>query len=148
MEIIGIGQTVVINNIEITALPVSHSIPGNAYWIDSKGGALVFSGDTGSSPEFWQTKNTKGKERKDNPYLKHLIIETSFTNAEINLAKLSGHYHPAQLLEDLKFLDSNCPIWITHLKPDEANKIMEELASHQDGKKQIKALQNLQILNF
>lgn len=148
LEAIEIGQTINIKNIEVTALPVSHSIPGNAYWIDSKGGALVFSGDTGSSPEFWQTINTKGKERKDNPYLKHLIIETSFTNAEINLAKLSGHYHPAQLLEDLKFLDSNCPIWITHLKPDEANKIMEELASHQDGKKQIKALQNLQILNF
>jgi glyoxylase-like metal-dependent hydrolase (beta-lactamase superfamily II) len=160
----------------ITALPVQHSIPGNGYWIDSGEGALVFSGDTGPAPEFWQAVNhlngnsSSEKASKQSPknnknnngnnaenvnqnYLKHLIIETSFTNAEQDLAKLSGHYHPAQLAADLQLLQAPCSVWITHLKPGFADAIMAEL--HQDLKTinskasdSVQALKNVQVLVF
>lgn len=156
----------------ITALPVQHSIPGNGYWIDSGEGALVFSGDTGSAPDFWQavnhlngnsgsekdskqraTNNKNNDENVDQNYLKHLIIEISFTNAEADLAKLSGHYHPAQLAADLQLLQAPCSVWITHLKPGYGDAIMAEL--HQDlkainskAKHSVQALKNAQVLVF
>lgn len=159
-ETIQIGQTVNVAQVQITALPVNHSIPANAYWIDSGEGALVFSGDTGPSTEFWLAVNAHLKQhanesmgKKDVQYLKHLIIETSFTNAEMNLAKLSGHYHPEKLIEDLRMLKANFPIWITHLKPEEASKIMQEISSgiqqnQADAWVQVQSLKNREILQF
>jgi cAMP phosphodiesterase len=158
-EVIDIGQTIAIGDVEITALPVNHSIPANGYWIDSGHGALVFSGDTGPSIALWNAINAKVNEieaeremskgvGKGRGYLQHLIIETSFTNAEHELAKLSGHYHPHSLATDLEHLQSNCPIWITHLKPDESTLILKEIALLLDGKRDAKPLQNGQLLTF
>jgi cAMP phosphodiesterase len=148
---IEIGQTIPLDQVKITALPVNHSIPGNGYWIDSGKGALVFSGDTGPSKDFWNAIDGKVKEEasnKDDNYLKHLIIETSFTNAESELAKISGHYHPELLASDLQKLSSACNVWITHLKPDESAKIMQEISHHLDGKYVAKSLKNGQLLPF
>jgi len=151
-EKIEVGQSIAIDQVQITALPVNHSIPGNGYWIDSGEGALVFSGDTGPSELFWNAINTKvqehGQGQSSNSYLKHLIIETSFTNAESELAKLSGHYHPDLLAKDLQGRSSACNVWITHLKPDESNKIMQEIALHLEGKHNAKSLKHGQILTF
>lgn len=161
-EVIDVGQTIIVGDVSITALPVNHSIPGNGYWIDSGEGALVFSGDTGPAPKFWQAvnqmhANKKGvqgeKQPDDISYLKHLIVETSFTNAEEGLAKLSGHYHPAQLAADLQLLQAPCSFWITHLKPGYGDAIMAEL--HQDlklinskARDSVQALKNAQVLVF
>jgi len=150
-ETIAVGQTVSVDQVQITALPINHSIPGNGYWIDSGEGALVFSGDTGPCAEFWNSINEKVIARsmdKGNDYLKHLIIETSFTNAESELAKISGHYHPELLASDLQKLDNVCNVWITHLKPDESTKIMQEITQHLDGKSIAKSLENGQPLTF
>lgn len=154
LKTIEVSETIVIDQVQITALPVNHSIPGNGYWIDSGEGALVFSGDTGPSDVFWDAINAKikGKQQEralnTKSYLKHLIIETSFTNAESDLAKLSGHYHPAALATDLAKLESPSQIWITHLKPDESAKIMQEIALLLDGKHAVQALKNEQALSF
>ena len=150
-ETIEVSQMVSIDQVQITALPVNHSIPGNGYWIDSGEGALVFSGDTGPCSEFWNAINEKANTKtiyKGNDYLKHLIIETSFTDAESQLAQLSGHYHPDQLSQGLQHLQSNPQIWITHLKPDESTKIMEEITLHLNDKRDVKALKNGQTLTF
>ena len=161
-EVIDVGQTITIGDVSITALPVNHSISAIGYWIDSGEGALVFNGDTGPAQQFWQAvnqihANKKGFQSEKQPddinYLKHLIIETSFTNAEEDLAKLSGHYHPAQLAADLQLLQAPCSIWITHLKPGFADAIMAEL--HEDlnvinskRKDLVQALKNAQVLVF
>jgi cAMP phosphodiesterase len=154
---IEVGQTISVDQVQITALPVNHSIPGNGYWIDSGEGALVFSGDTGPCAAFWSAINEKvnasgldkdkNKDR-DSDYLKHLIIETSFTDAEQGLAKLSGHYHPELLVADLQKLNSACNVWITHLKPDESAKIMEEISHHTAGKRKSESLKSGQLLTF
>ena len=148
---IAVGQIVSVDQVEITALPVNHSSPGNGYWIDSGKGALVFSGDTGPCAAFWHAINKKVNERSadtGNDYLKHLIIETSFTNAESELAKISGHYHPKSLASDLQKLSSACNVWITHLKPDESTKIMQEITQHLGDKNIAKSLKSGQLLCF
>jgi cAMP phosphodiesterase len=154
---IHLDETITLGKISIIALPVNHSIPGNGYWIDSGAGALVFSGDTGSSPEFWQAVNKLNQNSKidaiakstnNRDYLQHLIIETSFTNIESELAKISGHYHPELLVADLEKLNIACNVWITHLKPDEAINIMAELNNSQTNTTVIQRLQNRQVLSF
>ena len=152
LQAIEIGQTINVDQIQITALPVNHSIPANGYWIDSGEGALVFSGDTGPSKEFWEVVNSEMLENyRAQDYLQHLIIETSFTNAEQELAKISGHYHPESLAMDLQKLNTACQIWITHLKPDEAPKIMQEITSclkQSHTEFQAQSIKNGQILRF
>lgn len=145
-----LDETITLGKTSITALPVDHSIPANGYWIDSGEGALVFSGDTGPCTPFWDAINKKLSEKGKN-YLQHLIIETSFTNIESELAKISGHYHPELLVTDLDKLNGTCNVWITHLKPDEAPQIMQEITSslkRGNGKVQAQSLQGKQVLKF
>ena len=147
---IRLDETITLGKMSITALPVNHSIPANGYWIDSGKGALVFSGDTGPCTQFWDAISNKVSQ-KDKDYLQHLIIETSFTNVESELAKISGHYHPELLVADFDKLNSACNVWITHLKPDEAPQIMQEITSRLkrgSGKVQAQSLQGKQVLKF
>lgn len=134
---IAVGQTMDISRNDqkrlITALPVDHSIPAVAYAIESDSGTLVFSGDTGSSIEFFKALNQL-------PKLDHLIIETSFNDSEEALAKISGHLSPALLAKELAQLNHpTAQVWITHLKPDGGQSIFDEIAGT-TGPHQIKDL--------
>lgn len=105
----------------ITALPASHSIPATAYAISSESGTLVFTGDTGPCDALWEDVNKL-------KLLKHLIIEASFTDEEEALAKISGHFSPTMLMNELKKLQQvNVQVWVTHLKPDGGHAIMDEI---------------------
>jgi cAMP phosphodiesterase len=119
---IEINQIVNINHREIVALPVMHSIPANGYAVTSpSGNTLIFSGDTGPCDAFWQAANAT-------TYLKHLIVETSFNDAEEDLAKISGHFSPRLLVDDLsKLQQPQTQIWISHLKPDGGDSIFDEI---------------------
>lgn len=118
---ISLGQTIQIGVRSVTALPVQHSIPAVGYQIDSGSGKLVFSGDTGPCEEFWKAIN-----RLEN--VRHLLIENSFTDSNISLANISGHFCSSLLAKDFQHLTTtDMKIWITHLKPESADKIMGEL---------------------
>lgn len=114
------GETVMLSDRRIVALPANHSVPAVGYLLDSGAGSFAFTGDTTSCDEFWQAVN-----QVDN--LRHLMIETSFTNAEIALALISRHYCPALLLNGMDQLKSHPQVWITHLKPGEDAAIMQEI---------------------
>ncbi|MGY1490341.1 3',5'-cyclic-nucleotide phosphodiesterase [Methylobacillus pratensis] len=135
-----VGDEVEIAGRRIVALPANHSVPAVGYLLDSGSGSLAFSGDTTSCDEFWQVLN-----QVDN--LRHLIIEVSFTNAEIALALVSHHYCPALLLNGLDQLRSNPKVWITHLKPGEGSFIMHEIEGENRGLL-LQALQQGQWLSF
>lgn len=118
---IEIGQTLDMGAYNITPLPVRHSIAANGYAIESDSGTLVFSGDTGPHPAFWDAVNQYTN-------LKHLLIETSFTASEQDLADVSGHYSSRSIVKDLENLNStSAQVWISHLKPDGGNHIIQEI---------------------
>lgn len=118
---ISLAHTVQLGARSVTALPVRHSIPAVGYQIGSGEGKLVFSGDTGPCEEFWTVIN-----RLDN--VRHLIIENSFPDSNIALANISGHFCSTLLAKDFQHLaKADMKIWITHLKPESADKIMGEL---------------------
>lgn len=121
---LAVGDTVTLGARRMTVLPANHSVPAVGYLLDSGAGSFAFTGDTSSCDAFWQAVN-----QVDN--LRHLMIETSFINAEIALALISHHYCPALLLNGLDQLTSRPQIWITHLKPGAEKAIMQEIEAAQ-----------------
>lgn len=133
-------QPVTIAGRTFTALPVDHTIPAVAYRLDSGAGSLVFSGDTGPCDAFWQAIN-----QIDN--LRHLIIECAFPDREARLAQLSKHLCPSMLASELRKLERQCEIHITHLKPGLMELTMEEI-QHCLGEFKPQMLHNNQVFEF
>ena len=97
----------VIDERRITALPANHTVPAVAYQLDSGTGSLVFSGDTGPCPEFWAAVNRIGN-------LRHLVVETAFSNRERQLAMMSKHLCPSLLAEQMAGFTGNASTRIRH----------------------------------
>ncbi len=117
-----LGQTLSLGPRHFTALPAEHVVPACGYAMTSaQGQTLVFSGDTGPCPAFWQAVNQQ-------PQVQALIIETAFPNAEHKLAQAAKHLCPEQLAQELQQLRHPARIYITHLKPGAAELILQELA--------------------
>lgn len=135
-----VGDSVAINERVVTALPANHAVPAAGYQIDSGASSLVFTGDTVGSHAFWDVVNTISN-------LKFLIIETAFSNAERQLATISKHLCPATLASELSQLASQPETYITHLKPGEGDKIMQEIANNPSTAHCI-ALQHQQIFEL
>lgn len=121
---IRVGETVVLGKRQFTPVPANHVVPAVGFHLEGPNSSMVFTGDTTTCDELWPHVN----EIKN---LKYLIIETAFSTAEIELAKLSKHLCPSLLIEELKKL-KHTPwprIYITHLKPGEGEVIMREIDS-------------------
>jgi ribonuclease BN (tRNA processing enzyme) len=137
---IQLGQTVALGGRKITVLPANHVVPAVGFQIDSGAASLVFSGDTTSNDALWEVVNHI-------PNLRYLIIETAFSNAEKELAVLSKHFCPSMLAEELLKLKLEPEIFITHLKPGEAELIMQEVNECVHGFVP-KMLQNGRVFQF
>ncbi len=116
-----IGQPVDIGGGRIArALPAHHVVPAAGWHLDSGRGSLVYTGDTTVNDEFWPKVNAIAN-------LRHLIIETAFSNREQELARVSRHLCPEMLGRELDRLERSAEIHITHLKPGDYEAIMEEV---------------------
>ncbi len=136
-EELSLGQAVTINQKTITAVPANHVVPAVGYQIDSGAHSLVFTGDTAGGEAFWQAVN----QIKN---LKYLIIETAFSNAEADLAKVSKHLCPSALAAELANMQQPAEVFITHLKPGEDAMIMQEIKANPKTQ-HCNALQNQQV---
>lgn len=121
---IHIGETVTLGERRFTPVPANHVVPANGFHLEGPNSSMVFTGDTTTCDALWPHVNKISN-------LKYLIIETAFSSAEIELAKLSKHLCPSLLIDELKKLKhSPLPrIYITHLKPGEGEVIMREIDS-------------------
>jgi ribonuclease BN (tRNA processing enzyme) len=135
-----VGDAVRVNHKTISALPANHVVPAVGYQIDSGVNSLVFTGDTAGGEDFWRAVNKISN-------LKYLIIETAFSNAEAELARLSKHLCPNTLAAELAQLQSKAETFITHLKPGEDVKIMQEIAANPKTQ-HCQALQHQQLLDL
>ena len=139
-ETIELGKTVKLGERMITPLPANHVVPAVGFQLDSGTGSLVFSGDTTTCDALWEEVN-----RIDN--LQYLIIETAFSNIELDLALRSKHFCPSLLAKELVKLKRNPQIFITHLKPGEVELTMQEIAECVSGFMP-RMLQNGQVFEF
>jgi ribonuclease BN (tRNA processing enzyme) len=139
-ESIVLGETIDMGGRKITPLPANHVVPAVGFQIESGKTSLVFTGDTTTCDALWDTVN-----RIRN--LEYLIVETAFSNAEMDLAVVSKHLCPSLLDEELSKLKLNPNIYITHLKPGEVELTMQEIGECVRNFAP-KMLQNGQIFEF
>jgi cAMP phosphodiesterase len=125
-EALGFGEAFTLNDRTFTPLPVNHVVPACGLHVATHAGSLVFSGDTAHSDAFVAALNAI-------PDLRHLIIETSFENELVEIAKASKHHWPDSLAAELKMLSVAPEVWITHLKPGNESAIMNELREAAPG---------------
>lgn len=117
---LALGEAFTLKGRTFRPLPANHVVPACGLHVATESGSLAFSGDTTHSDAFVAALNAI-------PDLRHLIIETSFENALIGIAKLSKHHWPDSLAAELHMLDVRPEVWITHLKPGNETAIMNEL---------------------
>ncbi|CAK0763221.1 Beta-lactamase family protein [Gammaproteobacteria bacterium] len=120
------GETVQVNDLKVTVIPVNHSVPGVGYLVDDGSRAFAFSGDTTSNQTFWDALNA-------HPHLDLIIVEVGFPDEMLSLAKISGHYTASLLAKDLSRLRHRVPIYISHMKSGMEEQIMKECRIHMSG---------------
>jgi ribonuclease BN (tRNA processing enzyme) len=123
---LGFGETFTLKGRTFRPLPVNHVVPACGIHLGTEAGSLVFSGDTTHSDAFVAALNAI-------PDLRHLIIEASFENALVDIAKVSKHHWPDSLAAELQILSVRPEVWITHLKPGNEGAIMNELREAATG---------------
>jgi cAMP phosphodiesterase len=114
------GRPIEIGGRTLRSIPVTHSIPAVGYLVGNGRASLAFSGDTTTTELFWQELNVC-------PDLTQVIVETSFSDGDEPLARLSGHLCPRLLAAELAKLRHPVPVAITHLMPGEEQVIMAEI---------------------
>lgn len=135
-----VGATMAIDGRRIAALPANHTVPAVGYHLDSGVASLAFTGDTGPCPELWAAINAIGN-------LRHLIVETAFSNSEAGRAEISKHLCPDTLAAELAQLVRPADIYITHLKPGQSDVTMREI-EQRIGARMPRMLRTGQVFDF
>lgn len=94
----------------IQSFAVHHTVPAVGYALRSAQGVFAFTGDTGACPPMWDFLNTL-------PRLDHLMIDLAFPEDQAPLGRISRHYTPAVLAEELARLRHRPRLLLSHHKP-------------------------------
>ncbi|HZN44026.1 MAG TPA: 3',5'-cyclic-nucleotide phosphodiesterase [Nitrospiraceae bacterium] len=115
------GRETVLCGLRVTPIPVNHVVPTVGFIIQDETAAILYSGDTFQTDELWDAASRL-------PKLKALIVETSFPNDELELARVSKHLTPALLAKELRKVGRpEVPVYVYHMKPRFRDLITEEL---------------------
>ena len=120
-DVIPVHETVVCQGLRIRAIPVHHPVYSVGYIIESKDGAVAFSGDTGPTDELWRAINAT-------PNLKAVFVELSFPTTMQWLADVSGHLTPKTVMSELsKFDRRGAKVYLYHIKPAVIDEVKAEV---------------------
>lgn len=113
------GIELVINGYRVTPWPMQHAVPAVGYCIAENKATIFFTGDTGGVGALWE---------KIGP-VQTLIIEVSFPDEMVELARLTGHLTPCLLAAELAVMPQRPDrLLISHLKPQYRSEIFRQLA--------------------
>lgn len=104
----------------ITPVEVNHPAGGHGFIIEKGGASVVFTQDTGPTDRIWEIAKLR-------PNLKGIFTEVSFPNHLMQVAIDSFHHTPSTMLEEIKKMPSEVPIFLGHLKPNFQDKLFEEI---------------------
>lgn len=140
LQPVKVGETVKLGTRTITPLPALHSVPAVAYCLDGGDGQLVYTGDTTYSPELVAAINAC-------PRLRHLIIETAFSDEQHGLALASRHMSPGMVAGLLNDLTVEPRVHISHIKPGQRERVMAQIAAA-GGRLRAEVLHQGQVIEF
>lgn len=113
------GEEKILDGRSVKMIAANHTVPAVALTATSNGKSFAFSGDTTSNDSIWE-----GLNKLDS--LDLLFVESAFPNDQIELCKISKHYCPVMLAEDLKKLKHQPKICISHTMPSDEGIIMQQ----------------------
>jgi len=118
------GEPATLAGTRIRAVLVAHTIESAGFVIETSGGSIAYSGDTGPTDELWKVLDAQAD-------LRALLMEVSFPNREQRLATVSGHHTPRTLQADLKKLRNpqDLPTLLYHIKPVFQAEVEKECAA-------------------
>jgi len=120
MEDFSPGDTWENNGRHIRSVSVNHTVPAVGYLIGNGREGLALSGDTTVTNDFWAAINASTDTR-------FVILETTFPDAQVELATVSKHLCPSMVQGELKKLQARPEVYITHMMPSDEATIMREL---------------------
>jgi cAMP phosphodiesterase len=110
-----------VENLWVTPVAVSHSVPASGFIVHDGGRGFVYSGDTGPTDALW-------KAMREHRGLGAVVLECAFPNRLGALAERSRHMTPALIRRELDKLPPDVPVWIFHIKPPFYEETAEELS--------------------
>lgn len=110
-----------VENLTFTASEMVHPVPCQGYLVDDGTNAIYVAGDTGS------VEPVK-RAIAGNPRVRAVILEVSWPNRMLELARVSGHLTPSLVAEAWP-IHETARILITHIKPFHFDEVCAELAS-------------------
>lgn len=114
------GERIELDDCAMRAVDVHHSVPSLGFCIEREDRVFAFSGDTMTNEGLWEVLNAY-------PKVDVLIMEVSFPNSQIELARKAKHYCTSMLADDLKNLSHTPEIWVTAMKPGSEDEIFAEV---------------------
>lgn len=123
-EPIEAGQTVEVDGVKVSAIPVNHPVPCTGFLIDQDNKQFIYSADTGSTDRIWEVANAQ-------PNLKGIVVDCSFPNAYEKLAKRSGHLTPNGMAAELGKFErlGSVPVYLYHMKPETLDVLTSEVGA-------------------
>ncbi len=118
-EVMNPGDKVSIRSREFEMIPVNHTVPGVGYCLSSRRANVAFSGDTTTNDTLWEVLN--GYENID-----LLFVESAFSDNDMEISKISKHYCPTLLGEDILKMNHRPDVWLTHFKPGDEELIYRQ----------------------
>lgn len=120
MEPLECGQTLRIGEIEITPVPMEHTVVCHGHLLQAPDAAVVICSDTvstaGLSPLLERAVN-----------LKAVVLETSFPRRMARIAQLSQHLSTDSFVRASAIVPPGVELLVSHLKPEYADEIREEI---------------------
>jgi ribonuclease BN (tRNA processing enzyme) len=110
------------NGLQLTPVPVRHTVPTHGYLVEDTDGAVLFTSDTGPTHEVWEVANRTER-------LRALIVEVSFPSRMQSVADVSLHLTPTTLAGELAKLKRDVAVYLYHLKPAYVDELRQELAA-------------------
>jgi ribonuclease BN (tRNA processing enzyme) len=96
--------------LNVTPFEVLHTVPAVGYLIDGGEDVFAFTGDTYADERLWNFLNRQ-------PRLDRLMIEIAFPDQDAELGRISRHFTPGLLGQELKKLRHRPKLFLTHHKP-------------------------------
>lgn len=115
------GQMREVDDLRITATPMTHVVPTQGYIVEDSKATVAILSDTGPTEEVWHQLNAL-------PRLDAVFVECCFPDPLAWLAQVSLHLTPGLLAGELAKLRRTTRVIAVHLKPRFHKEIIEQLA--------------------
>lgn len=114
------GQTIVLEGLRITPVPVNHLVPTTGFLVEDDHSAIVIASDTGPTHEIWE-------KARSIAHLKAVFLEAAFPNRMQAVAQAARHLTPACFQQETRKLQRPVKWIAVHLKPRFRDEIVAEL---------------------